>query len=90
MDFGFVTHSVHANSRLVWLRTTIATDGSLTIEGPPDGKVYPPGPGWLHVLEDGVPSRGVKVMVGSGEGPPVDQEALDQYAFSFPGCFFSS
>ena len=78
MDFGYITHAVHSNSRLVYLRVTLK-DGILTIRGPPDGNIYPPGPGWLHVVVDGIPSEGMKVMVGSGKGPAVDEAALRKF-----------
>ncbi|KAG8740868.1 hypothetical protein FRC10_003823 [Ceratobasidium sp. 414] len=71
MDLGFVTHSLHMNSRLVELKSTVASDGrSLTVHAPPSGLVYPPGPGWIYVLADGVPSTGRKLMVGDGGNPP--------------------
>ncbi|KAG8688114.1 hypothetical protein FRC09_013100 [Ceratobasidium sp. 395] len=71
MDLGFVTHNVHMNSRLVQLESSLAEDGrSLTIHAPPSGLVYPPGPGWIYVLADGIPSTGRKVMVGDGGNPP--------------------
>lgn len=78
MDLGYVTHGVHANSRLVYLQATVALDNELHVTAPPNGNVYPPGPGWVYVVIDGVPSVGFKVMVGTGEGPPVDEEALRQ------------
>ncbi|OAX42005.1 hypothetical protein K503DRAFT_797528 [Rhizopogon vinicolor AM-OR11-026] len=58
MDLGFITHAVHANSRLP--------------------AAYPPGPGWIYIVVDGVPSIGFQVIVGSGDGPPVDQAAWDK------------
>ncbi|KAH8998260.1 copper radical oxidase [Lactarius hatsudake] len=76
MDLGFVTHAVHANSRLVWLLAKLERDGTLTIEGPPNSGVYPPGPGWLYVVVGDVPSTGVKIMIGDGQGPPVDHGAI--------------
>ena len=79
MDFGFVTHAVHANSRMVYLKATSLNDDILTVRGPPNGNVYPPGPGWLHVVVDGIPSKGMKVMVGSGKGPAVDETALRKF-----------
>ena len=80
MDLGYVTHAVHANSRLVFLETSVSPDGTtLTVKAPPSGEVYPPGPGWLYVVTGDVPSEGVKIMVGDGRGPPVDQEAIDKY-----------
>ena len=48
------------------------------MRGPPNENIYPPGPGWLYVVVDGVPSVGKRVMVGSGEGPPVDQQAINK------------
>ncbi|KAG2147190.1 putative copper radical oxidase [Suillus cothurnatus] len=78
MDLGFVTHAVHANSRLVYLSSSLFSDGhSLQITGPPRPAVYPPGPGWIYVIVDGVPSVGFQVMVGTGNGPPVDDTAWD-------------
>ncbi|KAI0718298.1 copper radical oxidase [Fomitopsis betulina] len=77
MDLGFVTHTVHANSRLVYLVAAVSDDGqTITVTGPPDGGVYPPGPGFLYLVVDGVPSVGVKVMIGDGESPPFDEDAL--------------
>ncbi|KAG1855474.1 putative copper radical oxidase [Suillus tomentosus] len=78
MDLGFVTHAVHANSRLVYLSSSLVSDGhSLQITGPPRPAVYPPGPGWIYVIVDNVPSVGFQVMVGNGDGPPVDHTAWD-------------
>ncbi|PCH37880.1 hypothetical protein WOLCODRAFT_96037 [Wolfiporia cocos MD-104 SS10] len=78
MDLGFVTHAVHANSRLVYLAAALSEDQrTLTITGPPNGNVYPPGPGWLYVVVNDVPSVGIKMMVGDGADPPFDAEALE-------------
>jgi hypothetical protein len=74
MDLGYVTHAVHANTRLVYLKCTLAGD-ILTIVGPPNGNIYPPGPGWLYLLANGTPSKGIKVMIGSGEGPLIAPDA---------------
>jgi hypothetical protein len=79
MDLGYVTHSVHANSRLVYLTAELGEDGyTLTIKGPPHESIYPPGPGWLYIVAGDVPSIGVKIMVGSGRGPPVDYDAIER------------
>ena len=56
-------------------------DNLLTVRGPPNGNIYPPGPAWLHVVNDGIPSEGMKVMVGSGKGPAVDETALHKFVF---------
>lgn len=79
MDFGFVTHAVHANSRLVYLVAEPGKDEStFTITGPPHGGIYPPGPGWLCIVAGDVPSTAVKIMVGNGQGPPVDNGAIEK------------
>lgn len=70
-----MTHAGHSNSRLVYLDASLKDD-VLKVTGPPNGNVYPPGPGWLYVVVDGVSSKGIKVMVGDGRGPPVDEEAV--------------
>jgi hypothetical protein len=86
MDLGYVTHAVHANSRLVYLQATLSDDRTkITIIGPPSGEVYPPGPGWLYVVASGVPSVGQKILVGDGNGPPVDQDAIGKCVVNL--CF---
>lgn len=65
MDLGYVTHGVHANSRLVYLVNSVIADDELMVSGPPNGEIYPPGPGWIYVVVDGIPSAGMKVMVGN-------------------------
>lgn len=75
MDLGYITHAVHANSRLVYLTASPSDASSMTITSPPNGQVYPPGPGWLFLVVDGVPSEAIKVMVGDGASPPVDEGA---------------
>ncbi|KAL5529142.1 hypothetical protein ACEPAG_5116 [Sanghuangporus baumii] len=78
MDLGYVTHAVHANSRLVYLSFKRDENDSsvLLVTAPPSGEVYPPGPAWLFVVVDGIPSVGKKVIIGDGNGPPVDDAAL--------------
>jgi Domain of unknown function (DUF1929) len=79
MDLGFVTHAIHPNSRLVYLVAELGKDGhTITIKGPPNGSVYPPGPGWLYVVVGDVPSKGVEIMVGNGRHPPVDHNAIEK------------
>lgn len=77
MDLGYVTHATHTNSRLVELVTELEGD-KLKIAGPPNGNIYPPGPGYLFVVRDGVPSKGVPVMIGEGHDPPSDKKALQK------------
>jgi hypothetical protein len=78
MDLGFVTHSVHMNSRLVNLQLqTLLGSSEVVISGPPSAHIYPPGPAWLFLLVKGIASEGQKVMVGDGSGPPVDEAAIE-------------
>ncbi|EJD48230.1 hypothetical protein AURDEDRAFT_86052 [Auricularia subglabra TFB-10046 SS5] len=74
MDFGYSTHALHMNMRTVELVSS-QTGTSVSVTGPPDATTYPPGPGWLFVVVDGVPSEGKRVMVGNGASPPVDLAA---------------
>jgi hypothetical protein len=80
MDLGFSTHGVHMDQRLVKLESTLSADKTeLTIAGPANGTIYPPGPTFLYVVTDaGVPSFGHKTLIGTGESPPVDQGAIDK------------
>lgn len=77
MDLGFVTHAVHANSRLVYLVAKQLDGQTLEVTGPPNANIYPPGPAWIYLVVDGIPSVGTKVMIGDGQGPAVDTEALN-------------
>jgi hypothetical protein len=73
MDFGYVTHAVHANTRLVFIPCSRShNDQAFFITAPPSGGVYPPGPAFLFIIIDGVPSEGIKIMVGHGNSPPIN------------------
>ncbi|KAG8713416.1 hypothetical protein FRC08_013278 [Ceratobasidium sp. 394] len=92
MDLGFSTHGVHMDQRMVLLSTKrpggplgLLADLMVLVSGPPNSNVYPPGPGWLCCSVNGVPSPLVKVMVGIGQGPPVDQGAIDNMLAHTPG-----
>lgn len=65
------------DQRYVKLVSTLSEDGTtLTVTGPPTPGIYPPGPGFVYVVtEDGVPSFGHKLLIGTGESPPVDEAA---------------
>jgi len=77
MDLGFHTHGVSLDSRHVGLVSSYDPDSNtLSVTGPPDSKTYPPGPGWLYVLVDNVPSNGTKIMIGTGANPPFSAKAL--------------
>jgi hypothetical protein len=80
MDLGFSTHGVHMDQRLVQLVSNMTLAGNigiLTVQAPPNGMVYPPGPAYLYVVTDtGVPSFGHKTIIGTGASPPVDEAAI--------------
>ncbi|THV00165.1 hypothetical protein K435DRAFT_837442 [Dendrothele bispora CBS 962.96] len=78
MDFGFATHGVHMDQRLLGLVSELSDDRSkLTVTGPPSATLYSPGPGYVFVLVDGVPSFGHKTLIGTGAQPPFDQGAFN-------------
>ncbi|KAK7449238.1 hypothetical protein VKT23_013383 [Stygiomarasmius scandens] len=77
MDFGFATHGVHMDQRLVGLVSKLSDDRTqLTVTGPPSPTIYSPGPAYLFVLVDGVPSFGSKTLIGTGAQPPFDEDAF--------------
>ena len=77
MDLGFVTHSVHMDSRLVYLDFDISPDSPnrITVHSPPSHGIYPPGPGWLFLVVGDTWSVAKQVMVGDGSSPPEDPRA---------------
>ena len=69
---GFSTHAINFGQRAVEIDFTYTAnnDGSATLhvsQLPPNAALVAPGPGWLFVVVDGVPSVGVPVMLGSGK-----------------------
>ncbi|KDN33568.1 hypothetical protein RSAG8_13341, partial [Rhizoctonia solani AG-8 WAC10335] len=86
MDLGFSTHGVHMDMRMVKLKCTLSSNRkNLIITGPPNAAVYPPGPAWVYVLHNGVPSKAQKVLIGNGSSPPVNQGAIDNMLVSTGG-----
>ena len=77
MDLGFVTHSIHMNSRLVYLDFEVSPDSPnrLTVRSPSSSGIYPPGPGWLFLVVEDIWSVARQVMVGDGSSPPEDPGA---------------
>lgn len=68
LDLGFVTHSIHMNSRLVRLRARVdLPNKEINVEMPHLPEIYPPGHAWLHILVNGIPSPGKRILVGSGQ-----------------------
>ncbi|KAE9370869.1 carbohydrate-binding module family 18 [Stipitochalara longipes BDJ] len=64
---GFVTHSVHMGHRMINLDVAGwvpgGTNQKLTVTGPPNNNVAPPGPYVVYVLVDGTPGIGQFVQV---------------------------
>lgn len=77
MDFGFSTHGVQMDQRLLKLRTRLSKDKrTLFVTAPQNGGLYPAGPAFLFVVTDkGVPSVAAKTIIGTGQSPPVDEAA---------------
>ncbi|KAJ7576336.1 hypothetical protein C8J56DRAFT_1117219 [Mycena floridula] len=76
------------DQRSVKLVSTLSADQkTLIVIGPPNARIYPPGPAFLHVVTAaGVPSFGHKTIIGTGASPPVDQAAIAKlYASYFEG-----
>jgi hypothetical protein len=71
IDHGFATHGVHMDQRLVRLEARLTLDRScVVVKSPPNSRIYPPGPAYLYVVtDDGVPSVGQKLLLGSGVVP---------------------
>ncbi|KAG5725297.1 hypothetical protein E4T56_gene12665 [Termitomyces sp. T112] len=77
MDLGFSSHAFHASSRLVFMQADLAHNRkSITIVGPPNNRVYPPGPGFIFLTIDGVTSEGAHVLIGNGASPPVEDQGV--------------
>lgn len=70
---GFSTHAINMGQRYIQLNSTYTgnTDGSAVLnvqQLPPNPSILAPGPAYLFVVVNGVPSVGVPIMVGNGMG----------------------
>lgn len=65
---GFSTHSLHMSQRYVFLEHTVAPHRqSIHVTAPPRPSLFPPGKGFLYIIHDGVPSKGVEVDIQPSE-----------------------
>ena len=69
---GWVTHDMSMNMRYLQLNNTysVNSDGWITFHTsqlPPNSNIFQPGPAFLFVTVNGIPSNGTYVIVGSGE-----------------------
>ncbi|KAJ6568458.1 glyoxal oxidase N-terminus-domain-containing protein [Mycena sp. CBHHK59/15] len=68
---GWTTHAMNMGQRYLRLNNTytVNKDGSITLhvaQAPPNPNLFQPGPAWVYVVVNGVPSNGTAVTVGSG------------------------
>ena len=71
-DLGYHTHGLVMNQRYVELKLDSANSKWATFRSPVNADLFPPGPAWLFMIAQDVPSIGYKVMVGDGSSPPFD------------------
>lgn len=72
MKTGFSTHAINFGQKLVQLNSTYTLDdsGAATLhvsQMPPNVAILAPGPAWIYVVVDEVPSVGQPIMIGSGK-----------------------
>jgi hypothetical protein len=81
---GFSTHALNMGQRHIELQTSYtATKDGATLhvsQLPPNPAILAPGPAYIFVVVNGVPSVGQYVMIGSGK---IEQQAI-QSAVSLP------
>jgi hypothetical protein len=68
---GWTTHGMNFGQRFLQLNNTytVNSDGSLTFhvaQMPPAPEIFQPGPAWVYVTINGIPSNGSYVIVGNG------------------------
>ncbi|TFK70849.1 glyoxal oxidase [Pluteus cervinus] len=68
---GFTTHAMNMGQRYMQLNNsyTVNSDGSIvlhTAQAPPNPNLFQPGPAFLFVNVNGIPSNGTMVIVGNG------------------------
>jgi hypothetical protein len=69
---GWTTHGMNFGQRFLQLNNTytVNSDGSLTLhvsQMPSMPEIFQPGPAWVYVTINGIPSNGSYVIVGSGQ-----------------------
>ncbi|KAG8969253.1 hypothetical protein FRC03_003778 [Tulasnella sp. 419] len=72
MRTGFSTHAVNFGQRYLQLNSTYTLDGSGSAtlhvsQVPPNPALFTPGPAWIFVVVNGIPSIGQPIMIGSGK-----------------------
>src|SRR6266404_8401141 len=69
---GFTTHAMNMGQRIMQLNNTytVQSDGSIVIhtaQPPPNPNLFQPGPAFVFVTIDGIPSNGTYVIIGNGQ-----------------------
>lgn len=69
---GFTTHGMNMGQRFMKLNNTytVNQDGSIVLHTsplPPNPNLFPPGPAFVYVVVNGIPSNGSYVIIGNGE-----------------------
>jgi hypothetical protein len=72
---GWTTHGMNMGQRFLQLNNTYAVhdDGSIELhvsQLPPQPEIFQPGPAFVYVVVNGIPSTGTYVIVGSGKVEP--------------------
>lgn len=72
---GFTTHALNMGQRFLQLdhTYTVKKEGTITLhvaQPPPNAHLFQPGPAFLYVTINGVPSNGTHVIVGNGRTGP--------------------
>ena len=83
---GFTTHAMNMGQRFLQLdhSYTVKKEGTITLhvaQMPPNANIFQPGPAFLYVTINGVPSNGTYVIVGNGQvgpQPVADASVLPQ------------
>ncbi|KAJ7709730.1 glyoxal oxidase N-terminus-domain-containing protein [Mycena rosella] len=80
---GWTTHAMNMGQRYMQLNSTFTVnkDASITFhvnQLPPNPNLFQPGPAWIYVVVNGIPSNGTSVIVGSGSvgTQPTTSQAL--------------
>ena len=69
---GFTTHAMNMGQRLMQLNNTytVNADGTIVLhvaQAPPNPNLFQPGPAFLFVTVQGIPSNGTMLIVGNGQ-----------------------
>lgn len=72
MRQGFTTHAMNMGQRALALNNTytVNSDGSFTLhvsQMPPNPNLFQPGPAFIYVTVEGIPSNGTYAIVGNGQ-----------------------